>query len=61
MLVTTTTLPLVALLGFGFGGAPTPVRPLANPEAFYLVHYGGEYVDTLEGLIDKKLGAHSEL
>ena len=34
---------------------------LANPEAFYLVHYGGEYVDTLEGLIDKKLGAHSEL
>ena len=32
MLVTTTTLPLVALLGFG--GAPTPVRPLANPEAF---------------------------
>jgi len=34
---------------------------LHEPEPFYLVHYGGEYVVTLEGLVDKKLGAHSEL
>ena len=27
-------LPLVALVRLGFGGAPTPVRPLADPEAF---------------------------
>ena len=27
-------LPLIALLRLGFGGAPTPVRPLADPEAF---------------------------
>ena len=27
-------LPLVALVRLGFGGAPTPVRPLAEPEAF---------------------------
>jgi thiol-disulfide isomerase/thioredoxin len=29
-----TTMPLVTLLRLGFGGAPTPVRPLADPEAF---------------------------
>ena len=37
------------------GGKP------AEPEPFYLVHYGGEYVDTLERLVDKRLGRHDEL
>ena len=38
-----------------------PGGKLAEPEPFYLVHYGGEYVDTLERLVDKRLGRHDEL
>lgn len=34
---------------------------LHNPEPFYFVHYNGEYADTLEKLVEKKLRTHDEL
>ena len=38
-----------------------PGGKLHEPEPFYVVHYSGEYVDTLDKLVDKKLGRRDEL